>query len=408
MAMMPVSGSLDEFREIVADLEDLEGSLNKRFNRQLFRRVRRMTGSQSEWGLLAGVSQVTIGNWERGYTVPSRSYRRGLISACRAMKDKISKAFSNQQSSLRINPLHANRELNRSILTAALTDFDFDQVRRQVIPVPFDGDFDDELAAEIAEDRANLLNSLAAQADLLVASINDGSNLQEQKIVRIVTRYAEETRSTSPNPRLLNRLGTTISRTGNSDDFRGAMNDIDAETLDGFGRDHIELMRLYFKEALAQAQELDGAGTIDEPGDITGEEFLQVASMMEDAVTTDGEPFVEASIPLLLRDIAREVQDMNENILLTSDDRRIEIFNRRKSEAFKNGGVYVGRFVFFAALLGSVAVPGVPAIMTALSLMVGLTEGFAPGTIRARYERLREKFRALPALPINERDDGEL
>jgi hypothetical protein len=133
---------------------------------------------------------------------------------------------------------------------------------------------------------------------------------------------------------------------------------------------------------------------------------------MEQARTESGEIFVDSSIPTLLKDIASEIRDLNDAITLTNDERRADVFQRRKHEAFKNGGVYVGRFVFFGALLASVAVPGVAEIMTALSLIIAVSEGAAPGTIRDQYERLRQKFPALPALPerssdASDRDDHE-
>lgn len=410
MNIRAVAGNIDELRELLADLDELESSLEKRFNRQLFRRIRRLTGSQNDWADISGVSQATIGNWERGYTVPTKHYRRSLMRATVLMKRYVSEAFSDRQGTLgrKIDLVAANQTLNRSILRAALTDFDFDPVQSKIIPVPFEGDFDEELLAEIAEDRSNLIDSLKTQSLIIIDSISDNANLQERKIVRLFEEYKKQCGSGSPNPRLLNRLGTTISRTANSDDFRDAANCIDIESVDGFSQDHIELMRLYFKEALARAQEVDSTEVFGETVEIDGDDFRSVAEIMETSQSENGEAFVDSSIPTLLRDIASEIRDLNESIALTSDPQRVAIFERRKNEAFKNGGVYVGRFVFFGALLASVSIPGIPEIMTALSLMVGLTEGVAPGTIRARYEKLREKFQALPALPeIKENDKTE-
>jgi len=407
MNIRAVTGNIDELRELLADLDELESSLQKRFNRQLFRRIRRLTGSQSEWAALANVSQATIGNWERGYTVPTKQYRYALRLATERVKQQVSQAFSDSQGVLgrRIDVIAANQSLNRSILRAALTDFDFDAINAKIIPIPFEGDFDEELLAEIAEDRANLLSSLSTQAEMIIESIGHTANLSEKKLLRVFEEYAKQCSDESPNPRLLNRLGTTIARIANTDDFRDAVNDVDIESVDGFNRDHLELMRLYFKEALAKAQEIDGAEVFADPSDIDGEEFKAVADIMERSTSDDGNRFIDSSIPTLLREISNEIRELNDSILLTADERRVAIFERRKFEAFKNGSVYVGRFVFFSALLASVAVPGVPEIMGALSLMVALAEGVAPGSIRSRYERLREKFQALPKLP--EIDDQE-
>lgn len=335
-----------------------------------------------------------------------------MLDASRKIKEEISSEIASRQLILRpsgpqIDPLETSVRLKRSILRAALTDFDFDQVDRKIVPVPFSGDVDDVLESEIAEDKKNLLDALAEIADLIVASLSEDSNLSERKLVKQLQSYSEQCRKSVPNPRLLNRLGTTISRAAMGGDFRASVNTVDVELVDGFSRDHLDLMRLYFKEALARAQEVDAAGSVEGMTDITGEEFSQVADIMEAASLGTGEEIVDASIPTILRDIAGEIRDIDESILLSGDGRRGEIFMRRKSEAFKNGGIYVGRFVFFAALLSSITLPGMPEIMTALSLMVGLTESFAPGSIRGRYERLRQQFQALPALPEHNNSDDE-
>lgn len=395
--------SYDAFREAIAELGELEETLLRRFNRIQFRRVRNLTATQSEWAELAGVSSATIGHWERGYRVPTRASRIKLRVACVKIKAQITDSIAARQQSLRsrhiIDPVEASVRLDHSILRAALTDFDFNEVSRRVVPVPFVGDFDSDLVEEIAEDRRNLLRSLSEQGRIIAESLKDESNISEHKLVRLLGSYVNECIREVPNARLLHRFGTTISRAINNDDFRGAANSIDTDALDGFARDHLELMRLYFKEALAHAQEVDATGTVQEIADATGEEFFEVAAIMDKARTESGDVFVDPAIPTLLRDIGSEIRDMDENILLSSDERRRAVYQRRKGEAFKNGGVYVGRFVFFAALISSVSVAGAPEIMTALSLMVGLAEAVAPGSIRLKYERLREKFQALPPLP---------
>jgi transcriptional regulator with XRE-family HTH domain len=174
--------NLDEIREILSDLEELQDSLPKRFNRPLFRRVRRLTGTQAEWAELANVTQTTIGNWERGYTAPNRYYRASLFRACEALKAKLSETPSGSQFELgrRIDPVRTSRNLDRSILRAALTDFDYDSASRKIVPIPFSGDFDEELAAEIAEDRSNLLASLKQQAGFIADSISENANLKDR------------------------------------------------------------------------------------------------------------------------------------------------------------------------------------------------------------------------------------
>jgi hypothetical protein len=272
------------------------------------------------------------------------------------------------------------------------------------------GDTERTAPEEIAEDRENLLRSLSSFARVIIESIGDGANINEVKFVRFLESYADEADSDFPNPRLLNRLGTTISRISNSDDFQNAANAWDAEAVEGFNRDHIELMRLYFREALAKAQEIDAAEVKEVVNESDGAELREVADLMDTAETDSGEKIVDPAIPTLLRDIAGEIRDLDEAARFTADPNRRAIFNRRKSEAFKNGSVYVGRFVFFSALVSSLAIPGVGEIVGTLAAIVGLTEYVAPGTIRQQYDRLREKFPALPALPVGgqkKADDDE-
>lgn len=403
---------LEEFRELLEDLDDFIEMLPIRFNRMQFRRVRRQTGSQYEWALAAGVTQTTIGNWERGYTTPSRSYRRHLKGAAESMRAHLIQSLyrSPSSESPKIDIVATNKRLRHSILRAALTDFEFDPTENQIVPIPFRGDYQETNVDEIERDRANLFDSLQKQATIIVESIGDGANLNDTKFKRYIESYQAETQKLDPNPRLLNRFGTTISRISNSDDFRNAVSDYDMPAIDGFNQDHLELMRLYFREALAKAQELDSAEVTEVVNATDGAEFRRVADLMEQARTDAGESVIDPDIPTLLRDIANEIRDLDEAATFTSDESRRNVFRRRKSEAFKNGGVYVGRFVFFSALVSSLAIPGAGEVLGTIGAIVGITETFAPGTIRNQYEQLREKFPGLPNLPSTESgsstDDG--
>lgn len=393
---------LDDIRELLQDLDEFAGGLPRRFNRVQFRRVRRQTGTQYEWAEATGVTQTTIGNWERGFTIPNQRYRIQLRDASNAFSHNVIRAFSRPASgdTTSIDVRQAERGLRSSILRAALTDFEFNPVTSQIIPVPFRGDYDPNVPSEIEEDRVNLLQSLGSYAATILESLNvESQNLNQRKFSTYLKSYADEAQSEAPNPRLLNRLGATISRITNSDDFQGAVNDWDTVAVEGFNADHIELMRLYFREALARAQEVDAAQVESVINQSDGREFRDVADIMDSAATTDGQLIIEQSVPTLLRDIADEIREYDEAAKFSTDPDRRRILERRKSEAFKNGGIYVGRFVFFSALISSLALPGVVEIVSVLSGVVGITETVAPGTVRRQYELLRDKFPALPALP---------
>lgn len=328
--------SLDDFRDLLADLDTFIDLLPARFNRVLFRRIRRQTGTQSDWARLVGVTQTTIGNWERGFTPPKGPYRMGLRQAAETMQNNLVEAFGAPlQRQTPVDVAVTERRLRQSILRAALTDFDFNPLTSKIIPIPFSGDYPTPLPEEIEEDRRNLLESLAAFAEIIVSSIGEDSNIQSVRFSKYMNSYADEARSDLPNPRLLNRLGATLSRISNSDDFRYAASEIDSEAIDGFNRDHLELMRLYFREALAKAQEIDATDIADSIRQSTGDEFRAVADLMESAESPLGEEIIDSTIPTLLRDIAGEIRDLDEAVTFTTDPDRRRILERRKNEAFK-------------------------------------------------------------------------
>ncbi len=393
---------LDSIRDLLADMDDFSEQLPARFNRVLFRRIRRQTGTQYDWATLIGVTQATVGNWERGFTGPQGAYRFQLKDASQKMAVRVISSFSSHSSPVsdQIDVKAAERGLRNSILRAALTDFDFNPISAQIIAVPFRGDYDPNIPEEIAEDRQNLLDSLVFNAETIVESLGVvDSNISQEKFKIYIAKYAEEAASESPNPRTLNRLGAVVARITNSDDFSGGANDWDVVALEGFNSDHLELMRLYFREALAKAQEVDASSVHDVVVQSDGTEFREVARLMTEASSEDGEPIIDPAVPTLLVDIADEIREYHDSSTFTADPSRKRVLDRRKSEAFKNGGIYVGRFVFFSALLSSLSIPGVGQVVGALSLIVGITEALAPGTIRGQYETLRIKFPALPPLP---------
>lgn len=280
---------LEEIRDLLEDLDGFAESLPGRFNRTQFARLRRQTGSQNDWARNADVTGATIGNWERGVTHPSFYYRLKLKSAAQNFRETIVSNFFRpiSKGAIKIDVVATNRRLRHSILRAALTDFEFDTSRTKIVPVPFVGDYGEDLIEEIEADRANLLDSLRRQSEIIIDSIGKDANISDAKFKRYLKSYWDEIGKNKPNPRLLNRLGATISRVTDSDDFRDAVNSWDTEAVDGFNRDHIELMRLYFREALAKAQEIDATEISDVRKLTDGSEFRSVAEIMEAAKTKD-------------------------------------------------------------------------------------------------------------------------
>lgn len=400
--------SRDEIERIADVLEDFDALLEllpRRFDRPLFHRLRTSTFSQLTWADEVGVTPMTIGNWERGKTTPALMSRFQLQHAARALRELFVGEFSDLDTNPTLfDPVRTSAELRNSILRAALTDFDLDKTGRQIIPVPFSSDLDRSTIEEIEVDKKNLLDSLSQQAEALIEDLDSGTNIPTGKVNKYLARYRDEAQQVSPNPRLLYRHGQTISRILSSDDISNALNEVDDEATQGFVRDHIELMRLYFREALAKAQEIDSADIANEMAIDDGSQFEQIADLMDQAKTDTGIKLINSSISTILRDIANEMKEISDAMVFTIDERRKAVLAKRRSEAFKTGAVYVGRFVFFSALIAAVMSPSTIGYAGSLASIIGVIEVAKPGTVRSQYERLRETFPILPILPEVARD----
>jgi len=253
---------------------------------------------------------------------------------------------------------------------------------------------------EFEIDKENLLDSLAQQAESITGDMNYGVNSNNDRIISNLKRYSSECRKHESNPRLLHRLGSTIARRMNDDDLRAGLNAWDEEAIDGFNRDHLELMRLHYRESLARAQEVDAAKIDSSNIMITSSDFLEVADSIESIKNKDGSSFIDEDVPILLRDIAKEIEELSDAENFTFSPERRNIL-RKKIEAIKNGSIYVGRFLFFTSLF--IVVMPVPALSVSGSIasILGVIEVAAPGTIKQCYEKIRIFLPVLPELPIS-------
>lgn len=158
-------------------------------------------------------------------------------------------------------------------------------------------------------------------------------------------------------------------------------------------------MRLYYRAALARAQEVEAAPIDDSAAEPKPEDFYAVADQMELVQNEKGGRIVSEDIPTLLRDIGREIRDLSEAEAFTFDERRRLVYKRRRREAVKNASIYVGRFVFFTSLFVAIT-PGVSlSTLANIATIVGLIETSVPGSIMSIYEKLRQSFPILPRLP---------
>lgn len=160
---------------------------------------------------------------------------------------------------------------------------------------------------------------------------------------------------------------------------------------------------MYFREALARAQEVE-ASVIDdsEIDENSADSFYKAADLLSSAQNVDGTPIFSPDIPTLLRDIGREVRDFGEAEAFTYDDRRRAVIRRRRREAIKNGSIYIGRILFFSSLF-VVMSPETLGAAGSIASIIGLMDAVAPGTIRSLYEKIRVAFPVLPRLEAKDR-----
>jgi hypothetical protein len=244
-----------------------------------------------------------------------------------------------------------------------------------------------------------LLDALLDQANTLIEELSGAGNAVSQKLIRYLVRYRDECAKEKVNPRLLNRFGHIITRAANSDEVGESLNLIDSEALHGFTKDHMELMRLYFREALARAQEIESAIILDSVNVDDGAQFREIADLMDAVTDETGNAIVSKDVTVILRDIAGEMKETSDAIQFSVSLVTKQALRNRLSDAFKTGSVYVARFVFFGALIAATTQPGVVGYIGSIASIVSLLEASSPGTIRAKYERLREFLPILPPLP---------
>ncbi|WP_123876542.1 helix-turn-helix domain-containing protein [Fuscovulum blasticum] len=398
-----LTGRIGAYSDFVKKLQSDDS-----FDRKLFRQFRSSTMSQSDWADSVGVSQATIGNWERGITYPGRKYRRLLLVAGQRILNQEIERINNVSKAIGItvpiDVISTKSQLDSSILKASLTDFAFDPESNRIIAVPFEKDQSDTAIEQIVQDRRNLLASLSEQSALIMDGISRGANIETDRFIEHLKKYQAECNKDAPNPRLLHRLGATIAGRTSDDEFRAAINGWDDQAIDGFNADHIELMRLYFREALARAQEVESSA-IDESNSSVdpAASFGKAADLIASAVDKEGNPVFSPDIPTLLRDISREVRDFGEAEAFTYDDRRKAVIRRRRLEAIKSGSIYMGRFLFFTSLFVVVSPEALGAASSVASIL-GLMDQIAPGTIRSLYDSFRSVFPILPKLETKKKD----
>lgn len=387
---------LGDFVEFIQKLEK-----DDIFDARLFRVFRSRAYTQEQWGALTGVSQGTIGNWERGVTYPNRAYRIQVLAAGKRVlelqKKRIDELSGELGIKVVIDPVSTQSELNSSILRASLTDFEYDEVSEKIIAIPFVTDERFEGEGSLSEDKNNLLKSLAEQASIIVSGLERGANTETTRLCEYFENYKRFSAEVPPNPRLLHRIGDTIAKRTASDDVKFAVTDWDDQAIEGFNSDHLELMRMYYREALAKAQMVEAEDLDESVEETKYDVFYRVADLIDSAKSDQGLEVFDKDISTLLRDIGREIRDLDEAEHFTFDDKRKQALKRRKREAIKNGSIFVGRVLFFSSLF-VVMSPAALGTVGSVASVLGLIETLAPGSILNIYEKLRLAFPILPKL----------
>lgn len=392
-------------RRILSNIEQLDRLLEQIknqdiFNHQDFRKIRSRVGSQQEWANWVGVSQATIGNYERSITYPNKQTRANIASAIKRAKEiEARKLDARQGPKIDVDAGEAKNALDTSILNAALTDFRFDPDEQRVVSVPFSTDVAQSELETIEEDRRDLLSALCAQSRDIALSLKDGANANLVRMVGALESYADEAERERANPRKLLRLGSNIYRASVSDDISFTIREWDKVALEGFAEDHTELMRLYYREALAKAQQIDASLVPDGAEIPEASDFVEIADLIASAKDQDGESVFAEDISTLLRDISRDIEENKEAEILSTDPERKKALRRRRIEAVKNGSILVGRFLVFTALFVSVDPSVALGTASSIATIVGVVEQAAPGTVRKYYERIREMLPFLPKFP---------
>lgn len=103
-------GRLEKFSKFINIIEK-----DDLFDRKLFRDIRRSTMSQADWADMVGVSQGTIGNWERGVTDPNSYYRSKVLKATREVYEQQKQVFDGINDTLgikfKLDPVKAKKNL---------------------------------------------------------------------------------------------------------------------------------------------------------------------------------------------------------------------------------------------------------------------------------------------------------
>ena len=149
------------------------------------------------------------------------------------------------------------------------------------------------------------------------------------------------------------------------------------------------------------AQEIDSAEIDESQIEGAAKNILEAANLIDKLSDTEGREIVDAGIPAILRDTAKDIRDYREASSNPSlSDEQAKRLRTRYVEAVKNGAIFLGRFsFFFTVILVSTSSPAALSNVGSLASILGLIEIGKPGSIYWIYSKFRKALPLLPALP---------
>lgn len=387
--------------EIISDYIDSINALKPAFPRHQFYQMRRLIGTQAVWGDAIGVTGATVGNYERGFTVPEKSKRdqitviaKKLLDLCRAALKKAS-----SQKAIFVDPIEVKSALSKSILKASLTDFEYSKAKNKIVPVTFKNDAR-QVSSVSKEDRASFVESLAKQCEAISEELSFNSNAYTDGLRRSFIRYRKEALSDGPNARLLHRWGLNIRSAINDENVRASLRPKDEIDIEGFLKEHVELMRLYFTNALSQVQALELAEVAENEEMPTSQQFLEIAQILEGTRGISADSCIDGDIVTLVRDFSSELKELEDGERFFADAVRRALIRKRRIDSIKTGIVYVSRLIFVSSII-VVATPAVsPETIALIAALTQIIEAFSPGTLRGYLDKFREFLPSIPPLLV--------
>lgn len=391
----------------ISKLNDFNRLLKNRdlFDRDLFQKgILATTLSKKDWAKRFGVSYGTLRNWETGNTYPNKQHRKIVLNSCQEyvgiIEDRVREFTNASGSTPRIDSSRAEEDLSKSILRASPVDFIFDSKRERISATPFKEDtsqFDDP---KLAKRRDELKSALSSQAKFILSSLEDGANTNVDGLRRILTAYASHCdQNEEINPRLLNMWGSTVKSQITDESVQSALGNWTVSAVDQFVDSHTELMRVFYQEAMAAAQELQKTPINEDEPAPTPDQIEKVANQLENLKQGDDEPVFDRSVISSIIDLKDDISRIDEALQWTHDKQRREKLRAARVQAVKNSVVTIGRLLIFSALFASIPTATPTDAVGFVGGLFAIIDSLAPGTIRHFYEQSRKYLPFLPEFP---------